>query len=193
MWTIALVAIIAAAAAVAAPYLAQMNDVDRITRTATILRTVAAGVDSFNATARTGVAFNNPNNLAQLTVTIVNGQTAGCTAQTYNATAVTNWATGAPYVTYSMPAAGLWTPIGRLNNLPSRTTATAGTARTANSDPYYIQIPNVHIKDARMLDLLIDGVINNAGATDTVLYTAVASDSTVLLSWNVFPAHMPSC
>src|SRR4051812_10642219 len=132
MWTIALVAIIAAGAAAAAPYVSQLNDVDRINETATILRSVGKGIDSFNLTAKNGgAAFMNANNLAQLTVTIVNGQTAGCTSQAYNATAVTAWATGAPYVTYSMPSNGQWTPIGRINNLPSRTTATAATARTA--------------------------------------------------------------
>jgi hypothetical protein len=192
LWSIALISVLALIAAIAAPYLSDIGGLERVGTTATMLREVASGVDSFNLTAKRGSsAFTTPNNLAQLTATIANGGTSGCTAQTYNATAVTNWTSGAPYTSFWMPSDGLWTPIGRLNNLPSRVTTAQATARTANSDPYYIQIPNVDIKDARMLDLLIDGALN--GAADTVLYTAPGADSTVLLSYNVIPAHMPAC
>src|SRR5262245_4731235 len=98
VWVVVLVAIVAAIGAAAAPYLNTLNDVERANETATILRKVATAVDSFNLTAkRGGASFTTPNQLSQLTVTIVNGQTAGCTSLTYNATAVTAWATGAPY------------------------------------------------------------------------------------------------
>lgn len=192
LWVIMIVALLAVVAAAAAPYLAQLNDVDRVNETATALRKVATAIDSFNLTAkRGGTSWTTPNNLALLTVTVVNGQPAGCTTLTYNATSVTAWATGAPYAPFFMPTDGLWTPLGRINNAPSRVTTAPATARTSINDPYYIQIPNVDVRDARMLDLAVDGTINNAA--DTVLYTAPAADSTVLLSYNVFPAHLPAC
>jgi type II secretory pathway pseudopilin PulG len=192
MLTILLLAVAAALAAAAAPYLVQINDVARVNETSDLLHAVAAGVDSFNLTAkRGGPAFTTPNRLSQLTTTIVDAQPAGCTTLTYNATAVAGWLSGAPFVAMWMPTNGLWTPLGRLNDAPSRTAATAATARTSTSDPYFIQIAGVDVDLARMLDLAVDGVANSAA--DTVQYTAPAADGTVLLSFNVFPAHLPAC
>lgn len=192
LWTIAMIAVFAVMAATAAPYLEDVGDAGRVRTAADQLRKIAQAVDTFNLTAkRGGASFTTPNNLAQLTVTIANGAQAGCTAQTYNNTAVNNWATKAPYTSFWMPSNGLWTPIGRINNSPSRVATAQATIRTSTSDPYYIQIPNVDVKDARMLDLLVDGTVD--GAADTVLYTAPAADSTVLLSYNVFPPHLPAC
>jgi len=192
LWTIAVIGCLAVTAAAAAPYLVQVNDVTRVNDAAQTLRDIAEGIDSFNLTAKRGSAsFTTPNQLSQLTATIVNGQTAGCTAQNYNATAVGNWATGAPYTAFWMPSNGLWTPIGRVNNRPSKDSSRQAVARTANSDPYYVQIPNVDIKDARMLDLAIDGALD--ADSDTLLYSAPAPDSTVLVSYHVVLAHSPAC
>jgi Tfp pilus assembly protein PilE len=192
LWTLTMVAVLAIIAAVAAPSLADIGDVSRVKSAEATLSDLAAGVDTFNLYAKRGSAsFTTPAALSQLTSTITNGRPAGCGTQTYNATAVTNWTAHAPFTTFVVPPQGLWTPIGRVNDAPSRTPATAAVQRTSTSDPYYIQIPSVDVQLARMLDLAVDDTIS--AATGVVRYTTAAADSTVLVSYLVTLAHSPAC
>ena len=193
MWALVTVAVIAALVAAAAPSLVTVNDMSMVIATANTLKEVALAVDTFNIYVKNGgPAFTTPHALSLLTTTVVNGQPAGCTAQNYNATAVTAWTTNGTFGSIWMDPGGLWTPLGRLNDLPSRTAATAATARTSNGDPYFIQIPLVDVNLARMLDMYVDGAANPAAGT--VQYTTPpAADSTVLLSYLVTLAHSPAC
>lgn len=181
IWVVIALSVIATLAAASASSLVTINDVTRVNTTATMLKTVAAGIDSFNVDL--GAPRVTPNNLTLLTTAVVSGSRAGCSTANYAGAHVTQWTLHAPYSPYVMPSTGLWTPIGQINNLPSRTAATAGTQRTATSDPYFIQISNVDSTLAHMLDLVVDGT--SSGSAGTVRYTASAADGTVLLSYLV--------
>ena len=92
-----------------------------------------------------------------------------------------------------MPLNGLWTPLRRVNDAPSRTTPTptAAVKRTATTDPNFIQIPSVDVNLARQLDVYVDGTPGQAAGA--IQYTAPASDSTVLLSYKVTLLNPTAC
>ncbi|HXT18412.1 MAG TPA: hypothetical protein VN706_22485 [Gemmatimonadaceae bacterium] len=191
LWAIFTLGVIAVLAAAAAPSLQQVNDVSRVNSAAETLTQLGLGVDSFNLyVKRGGASFTTPALLSDLTTT-VGIAPAGCTTQSYNQTAITAWATHAPFTPFVVPAGGLWTPIGRVNDAPSRTAATEAVTRTSTSDPYFIQIPSVDVSLARMLDLAIDATPSST--TGALQYTATAADSTVLVSYLVTLAHSPAC
>jgi hypothetical protein len=195
MWILVTIAIIAAVAATTAPLLMQINDTNHIAISARMLRDVARGVDSFSAVVKrgsgSGATNTTPATLDLLTVTVANAKPAGCRGQQYDSTSVAAWGTGAPFAPYVMPSTGLSTPIGPMNNAPSRSATSAGGQRRSASDPYFIQIAQVDVKMARLLDVYVDGVAN--ANADTVWYTAPSRDSTVLLSYRVFLRHTPAC
>jgi hypothetical protein len=192
LWAICTIGVIAILVATAAPHLAQINDVNRVDGTAQTLRDLAAGVDSFNLYAKRGSAsFTTPALLSDLTTSIANGAPAGCTALTYNNTAVANWTAHAPYADFFVPGGGIWTPLGRVSDAPSRAAAVLAAPRTSTSDPYYIQIDSVDVELARMLDLAVDDTLNAGGGA--LQYTTPGTDSTVLVSYQVTLAHAPAC
>jgi hypothetical protein len=195
MWILVTIAVVAAVAAATAPLLMQINDRNRIAITARMLRDVARGVDSFNVVVKRGPSTSATNtapaSLDLLTVVMRSGATSGCRGQRYDTSSVSAWGANAPFAPYVMPAEGLSTPIGRLNNAPSRSAAATADQRRSGSDPYFIQIPRVDVSMARLLDLYVDGV-GNANA-DTVLYTTPARDSTVVVSYRVFLRRTPAC
>jgi len=160
-----------------------------------MLRDVARGVDSFNAVVKRGpssTATNTtPATLDLLTVVMRSGTTAGCRGQQYDASSVSAWGGSAPFAPYVMPVEGLSTPIGRLNNAPSRSATATADQRRSPSEPYFIQIPQVDIKMARLLDIYVDGVAN--ANADTVFYTTPTRDSTVVVSYRVFLRKTPAC
>lgn len=192
IWVLAITAIVSILLATAAPYLAESADRIAVERTSDILHLLASGVDSFNVIVkRGGPSRTTPHVLSQLTTTaVVSGGPAGCTTQTYNNTAAGLWPTAAPYTSIYVPVGGIWTPLGQVNDAPSRTPATEATTRTSTSDPYYIQIPNVDYALAQMLDMYVDGTID--GAADTVRYNPAAADGTTLVSYLTTP-RLPAC
>lgn len=195
LWILVTIAVIAALAAVTAPLLLQLNDNDRITLTARVLHDVAHGVDSFNVVVKRGSGASatntTPASLDLLTSAVVNGRPAGCRGQQYDTNSVSAWAAAAPFASYVMPSEGLSTPIGRISNAPSRSATVAGDQRRTTSDAYFIQIPQVDVKMARLLDVYVDGVAN--ATADTVQYTTPARDSTVLVSYRVSLPRTPAC
>jgi len=193
LWVLMFVTLVVVIAAAAAPYLHQAADLDRVQRTAQILSQVTDAVDSFTLVVkRGGASWTTPNNLTQLSSTIVSGGPAGCTTQTYNGTAVTNWTANAPFGgQFVVDANGIWTPIGRINIAPSRTPNTVGTRRTSTSDPYYLQMESVNVALARELDVYVDTTPSQTAGL--VQYTAPAADSTTVVSYDVTLAHSPAC
>jgi hypothetical protein len=195
LWILVTIAVVAAVAAVAAPLLVQINDSNRVAISARMLRDVARGVDSFSAVVTRGTPavgpHTTPSRLELLTVSVGSGGPAGCRGGRYDSSSVAAWGAGAPFAPYVMPKEGLSTPIGRIANSPSRSATVAGSPRQAASDAYFLQIPRVDVKLARLLDVLVDGAEN--GSADTVFYTRPATDSTVLLSYRVFLTHLPAC
>lgn len=189
LWALVIIATFTAILAAMLPTVMSANDVDQVDASADMLREVARAVRKFDSTVtRSAGNYFLPNRLNQLTNVVTNGGQAGCsfagTNDQYNNTSVTNWNANGPYGPFYMTTVGLMTPIGRLNDTPSQTYLTVGTTRTAITDPYYIQMQNVDIKLARLLDALVDGTPN--AAADTVFYTAVAADSTTTVSWRVY-------
>lgn len=185
LWALMMIGLVAVIAAFAAPYLAQSADLARVQQSAEILAQVAEAVDSFTLVVkRGGASFTTPNNLTELSSTIPLNGTAGCTSQTYNSTAVTNWASTAPFGgQFVVPSNGLWTPLGRINVAPSRSPSSIGTARTSQNDPYYIQIQGVDIALARELDVLVDTL--DSQTSGIVQYSNPAADNTTTVSYDV--------
>jgi hypothetical protein len=193
LWVITTVAVIAVFAAVAAPYVDQTTDVVAVRETSTILHDLSDGVVAFtNLVKRGPTRYHTPRLLNMLTTTpVTNGDAAGCTLQTYNSAAEAAWTANAPFTTNYVPVGGIWTPLGLVNDAPSNTDAAESSVRSDDNDPYYIQIANVDIGLARMLDLHVDGALD--GAADTVRYTPATADSTTLLSYLVPLPHNPAC
>lgn len=194
LWILVTIAVIAAVAAATAPLLMQINDTERVAASAKLLGDVAHGVDSFNAVVTRGAssspANTTPASLVLLTTSVTSGGIAGCSAQHYDTASVTGWTANGPFAASVMSPEGLWTPIGRLNDAPSRSPA-AVQPRRAATDAYFIQIPGVDVKLARLIDVYVDGTAN--ANADTVQYSSPARDSTVLLSYRVSLRHTPAC
>ena len=193
LWAIVFIAIITAIAATVSPFTMQANDMDNVVETANRLRRVATAVQAFDSLIETAPGFGTPATLTLLTTSPVSGAGAGCTGQSpaknnnYNNLSVQDWAAYGPFGQYVMSSAGLWTPLGTLNDAPSRASTTIGTKRTSLGDPYFIQVENVNVQLARLLDAYVDNAPN--AAADTVWYTTAAADSTVTVSWKVFLPH----
>ncbi len=183
MWSIVTIALIAALVAAVAPTLTQMVDVTRVETTADYLRDISVAVDSFNKTVKRGASsFTTPRYVHLLDTIVVSGDSIGCVSnQTYNNTAVNNWNTNGPFLPFYFSPNGLETPLGHVSDSTSRTMGTLAVRRTSQNDSLFIQIPNVYVGFARMMDLNVDGTADpNA---DTVRFTAPGADSLVLVSW----------
>jgi type II secretory pathway pseudopilin PulG len=195
LWVVVTIAVVAAVAAVAAPLLVQINDTQRVALSARVLRDVARAVDSFNAVVERGTGrpamSTTPARLSLLTAPVANGGAAGCTGQRYDTSSVVAWNRNAPFAPYVMPVEGLYTPLGRINDAPSRSPTAVGQGRRSASDPYFIQIASVDVKMARLLDVYVDGVAD--ANADTVQYDAPRRDSSVLLSYRVSLRRTPAC
>lgn len=183
IWAIVTIAILAALVGAAVPTLSQWVDTTRVTSTAETLRDITVAVDSFNKTVKRGASsFITPRYLHLLDTVLVVGDSVGCRSnQTVNTTAQNSWITNGPFLSFYMSPYGLETPLGHLSDSVSRTNSLLASRRTSQTDSFFIQIPNVDVSLARMLDLDVDGTINANG--DTVQYTAPGADSLVLLSW----------
>lgn len=193
LWILAAIALIAVLAATTAPYVAQYDDTVRVQKTAAMLANVATAVDDFNLIVKNANnTFMTPNTLNDLTSPIANNDQGGCSTTKFNNTAVTAWNGSGPFGPYVMPTTGLETPIGKLNNAPSRSATTVGTQRTSTNDPYWIQIQSVRIGLARLLDAYVDGTTGQSAGT--MQYTnPVGTDSLVTISYNTALAHTPAC
>jgi hypothetical protein len=198
LWVLVFVSVVAAVLAAAAPTMLELNDRNQVAETATRIRRVSEAVRDFNSLIQSAPGHATPRTLTLLTTPISSGDPAGCTGLTpakntqYNNTSVQNWNTNGPFGVYLMSTDGVWTPLGSINDAPSRSATTIGTVRTSLSDPYFLQIENVEVHLARELDAYVDGT--PGALADTVQYTTPAADSTVTLSWRVFlPFPTNSC
>lgn len=179
MLVIVSIAIMAALAGAAAPYLDSNGDVDRANRTAAQMRKVAFAIGKFaDSVTRIGAngTHQTPGDLTELVVPITNTSPSGCAAssQRFNTNGITKWGRAGPFGELYIPANGLWLPIGRLNNTPL--------PRASATNTYDIEIPNVDPGDAELLDITVDGVAG--AAADTVRYTVAGGAATV--TWRVF-------
>lgn len=195
IWVVVTLAVITTLAAAAAPYLYQLTDVRDVNQTAATLGALATGIDSFDVTVKRGpTKYTTPHFLNMLTTTApVAGDSAGCTItkQPYNSATANAWPTGAPYVDFYVPVGGLWTPLGLVVDVPSRTAASLSSLRTDDNDSLFIQIDEVDVRLARMLDLKVDGTLD--GTADTVRFDTPGSDSLTMVSYWVPLPHNPSC
>lgn len=179
-------------AAAALPMLDTTADMTKANETAITLRAVAQGVLMFDSEVSNNVHVT-PWRLSQLTTQISGTDSMGCTQHAFfTGSQPGNWTTHGPFLADYFPTDDLWTPLGPINNTPSESAYVAGVRRTSNNSlPYYIQISNVDVKFARMLDLLIDGTSNSTG--DTLFYSTPAADSTVLVSYRVYGFRPSAC
>lgn len=192
LWVLASIAIVAVLVAASAPYLAQSADLIAVKQTSDILHRLSDGVDSFYVYVKTAPTKHAlPHFINQLTTTeLVSGDSGGCSNINYNNAAVTAWNGNAPFTDIYVPVGGIWTSLGKVNDVPSKSDTLEGEIRTGNRDEYYIQIPNVDYSLAQMLDMYVDGTID--GAADTVRYTAPDATGRTLLSYRA-TSTLPAC
>jgi hypothetical protein len=183
LWVIAMVAILAAIAATAAPYLQEINDNDRVAVTMTRLRVVGQGIINFGAVIRQGGnnTFVFPGKLSYLSnvINATNHTTCGSGAGNLlnGANSVNDWNTNGPFVPFQIPPGGLWTPIGRVSDsIP---------VRVANG-AMFIEIPGVSMNDANLFNFFVDGA---TGDTVTIVHAAIAGQpDTTTLRMRIFVA-----
>jgi hypothetical protein len=183
-WAIVTVAVAAALAATAAPQLARINDIDRVTKSISTLRTVGTAIIAFRTAihSTTNNATNNfPGEISELATpvrpTIDKNSCWSGTAGNMTAHDSTDWTTNGPFLKFMVsPGHGLWTPIGLLrDSIPSR---------VANG-AMFIEMPGVERSDAALFKALVDSNATTAG--DTVTVTAGSGD-TVTIRMRLFLA-----
>lgn len=179
LWVLAMVAILAAIAATAAPYLQEINDAERVAATIAIVRQVRVGVGTFGATVRQNNGGGSqvfPGDLNLLT-NVVKAATASdhttcgsAAANQYGTASVTDWPVNGPFVSFYIPVGGPWTPIGRIRDSVNV---------RANNAALFIEIPGVGMNDANLYEAMVD---HGTGDTVTIVHAAVAGfpDTTTL-------------
>lgn len=150
--------IIAMLAAVSAPSLIYFLDKQRAKTTGDLLASVGAGIAAFGNGVKTAAGATNttyPGFISELSTQIVLGSAIfhnSCgVAGTFNANAVSTWATNGPFVTFFIPAGGLQSPLGLLQDSLVRNPASA-TAGTLG-----IRLSAIDTADATLLDQVVDG------------------------------------
>lgn len=184
-------------AAVTIPQIMDALDKKRVEDTYDLLLELHSGITNsaqtgFMNVVRTGAATTTsttPGRLSHLSEPIVAASStnfhnscgpAVTATYSFNATAVTAWLNGGPFirrvvqVTTTAFQDGVKTPIGQLQNVLVRTSVPP-VATVAQF--IQLRINNVDPNDAAALDLLVDGVANTL--TGTVRYTTAAGLSTV--------------
>jgi len=184
-WVIVTVALIAVIAAAAAPALVTINDTDRANATAATLRAISNAVNTFDVTVKSGGGPKNnfPGQVSELAAPVTTANHTSCWTTLMNANDSTSWLTAGPFSTFYVPADGLWTPIGRIrDSIPNRSTNL--------NDSIWIEIPGVSGGDAAILDQIVDGAVN--GALDTVRYHPPVNDTTTI-RFRVTPRLLGKC
>jgi hypothetical protein len=181
LWVIVIVAILAAIAGTAAPYLQEINDMERAATTMVTLRQVGTGIVAFGGVIRRvstgGGPLTFPGKISYLTAAPTPAVTADhntCgsagTGNQYSTTSVSDWGLNGPFVTFQIPPGGRWTPIGRIRDSINVRTATGA---------MFMEIPGVEMLDATNFDSFVD---NGTGDTVSILHGAavgVADTTTV--------------
>jgi hypothetical protein len=175
LWVITFVAVTAAIAAMAAPYLKTLNDTDRVSDAVATLRAVGTGIVNFRASVG-----HFPSKTSMLTNVIHRVDHNSCwtnnTAGLMTTTDTANWVANGPYATMTVPVGGIWTPIGRLrDSIPQR----------IQNGAMFIEMPGVSITDAARFKAAVDSAngTTSFGDTVTVLHGAVGGglpDTTTL-------------
>jgi type II secretory pathway pseudopilin PulG len=180
LWVLVMVAILAALAASASPYLRTGVDVTRYDTMRSILAQIGQGLVNFETAVQDGQSksvHNYPGAFSQLSNPITTGNHNTCnTAMTIavpnkgNTSDSITWIAVGPFVSFTIPTNGLVTPLGRMrDSIPYRGTV-GGTL------PIYMEIPAVTGEDANGFDTYID-----AGVGDTVtLVHPLVNDTTTL-------------
>jgi len=164
VWVILAVAIVAALVATAMPTLVILDERSKAVRTAAQLKSISLGAILFGS-----LVGNYPGHVSQLTSAITTSDENTC-ERPMSAANVATWPTNAPYVTFYLPATGLWTDLGRIrDSIPHRAFPPVKT-------PLFAEIPGVSAAEAAMLDLVVDN-----GAGDTVTYAAPVNDTTTIV------------
>jgi prepilin-type N-terminal cleavage/methylation domain-containing protein len=197
-------AIMAALAAVTIPQVLDALDKKRVQDTYDLLLELHTGITNSNQTGfmnvvRSGAATTTsyaPGRLSHLSEPIVAssitnfhnscGFTAVATLTasfSYNATAVTAWNTGGPFIrrviqiSTSLTQDGIRTPIGQLQNTLVRTPVTAWPLVTTTAHAIQLRINSVDPKDAAALDSLVDG--SSSPTAGSLRYSTASGVSTV--------------
>jgi len=183
LWVIVTVAVVAAMAASATPYLKADFDRRAVDSTARILHDLGVAINAMEL----GVARKFPGRPSQLTnplTTAGNYRIMSCWNNTYSGADSTTWSTVAPFFDAYVPTNGLWTPIGRLRD------SVENRAGSQNTAFIWLDIPGVPGELAQMLDLSVDGVIDNLN--DTIQYNTPVNDTTTV-RYRVTPRELGRC
>jgi type II secretory pathway pseudopilin PulG len=175
VWALVMVAIFAALAAATMPILSSIADQQRVTQTAATLNTLDTGIIRFGLIVkRTAMVY--PGALHQLSTLVTTTDQVSCQNATMTANSITTWSTVGPFVAFLVPTTGVVTPIGTIDDvIPTR---------VANG-PLLLNMPNVDLNRAQMLDMLVDGSSTNQSTTGRILWGTVSAANTVTLQYSV--------
>src|SRR5665213_435763 len=152
VYIVVLVAMIAVFGAVVAPAVASVADEVRVEKTYAMLADVDSGIVAFGTVVRrVGTVY--PGAVHQLSTVVTTSDEVSCQNNRMNATSITTWNTGGPFMSMLAGADGLYTPIGTLND---------EIEHTATNAHMYIRIPDVDTALVRRMDALVDNSDGNA-------------------------------
>jgi type II secretory pathway pseudopilin PulG len=157
--------LIAVLAAATIPSLSEFLSGRDAAATAEKLSQISNGITGFRLGVYTSGGVSNytyPRFISQLSVPITTANRNSCWTPTHNNTAVTNWATNGPFVSFYIPVGGLNTPLGVIQDSMMRypNSATAGTLAIRMA---------VDSMDGVRLDRIVDG--GDGGGAGVLRYT----------------------
>lgn len=153
--------IIAMLAAVTTPYLVDFIDNQRAQTAATQLSALATGIGAFEAVVHGSTTLTYPGRLSELSNIVTSTSLNSCGAG-IGSTAVTNWTSFGPFVTFNItPSVGFNTPIGIVSDTMTRSPNSAAAG-------FLILRMNADSADANRLDKIVDG--GDGGTSGTVRF-----------------------
>ena len=159
VYVVIAIAAVAVLGAVIAPVIASISDRNTASKTYAQLAELDSGIVTFGTLIkRVGTVY--PGAIHQLSNVLVLTDEVSCQNNTMNANAVTLWNTNGPFSGQYITTAGLYTPIGKVNDLIEH---------SATNSPMYLRIPAVDTAMLTKMDAVVDG--GDGGAAGTILYT----------------------
>jgi type II secretory pathway pseudopilin PulG len=163
------VATVAVLGAAVLPEVASSADRELAVRTYAQLADLDSGIMTFGTLVkRVGTVY--PGAIHQLTNPLTTSDKVSCQNNTMNSNAIKLWNQDGAFSTQYITSAGLYTPIGTVNDLIEHASGSA---------PMYLRIPAVDTGMLTRMDGLVDG--GDGGGAGTILYTTSTASTADLV------------
>lgn len=164
---------LAAFGAMVVPAVASSADETKVEKTRAILAQVDSGIVDFGTIVkRVGTVY--PGALHQLSTLVTTSDLVSCQNNRMNATSITTWNSAGPYAPMLLPAEGLFTPLGVIND---------SIEHPASGSAMYVRIPNADADLVDRMDALVDA--GDGGSAGTILFGTPSASGTVDLRYRI--------